>query len=64
MAKMVGSTVGGFIVLVIGNIIIIGLEGLIVFIQSLRLEYYELFSKYYSGYGIPYRPAKVGGDKS
>lgn len=56
MAEMLKSKVGGIIVLVIGNIIIIGLEGLIVFIQSLRLEYYELFSKYYSGYGVEYKP--------
>jgi V/A-type H+-transporting ATPase subunit I len=56
MAEMLHSKVGGIMVLVIGNIIIIGLEGLIVFIQSLRLEYYELFSKYYSGYGVEYRP--------
>lgn len=56
MGEMMNSKVGGIIVLIIGNIIIIGLEGLIVFIQSLRLEYYELFSKYYSGYGVEYRP--------
>jgi len=56
MAKMLNSKVGGIIVLVIGNIFIIGLEGLIVFIQSLRLEYYELFSKYYSGFGVEYKP--------
>ena len=56
MAEMLDSKVGGLAVLIIGNIFIIGLEGLIVFIQSLRLEYYELFSKYYSGYGVEYRP--------
>jgi V/A-type H+-transporting ATPase subunit I len=56
MAEMLDSRAGSILVLVIGNIIIIGLEGLIVFIQSLRLEYYELFSKYYSGYGVEYRP--------
>lgn len=59
MAEMMTSPAAGIAVLVIGNIVIIGLEGLIVFIQSLRLEYYELFSKFYSGYGIPYKPIKV-----
>ncbi len=59
MAQMMNSTVGGIAVLVLGNIVIIGLEGLIVFIQSLRLEYYELFSKYYSGYGVLYKPASL-----
>lgn len=59
MANMMSSKAAGVAVLIIGNIIIIGLEGLIVFIQSLRLEYYELFSKFYSGYGIPYKPAQI-----
>ncbi|MCL2341816.1 MAG: hypothetical protein FWC53_01875, partial [Firmicutes bacterium] len=43
------SGVGTFIVALIGNVIIIALEGLIVGIQVLRLEYYELFSRFYSG---------------
>lgn len=47
------------IVLTIGNIVIIALEGLIVGIQALRLEYYELFSKYYRGEGRPYKPFKI-----
>lgn len=59
MAEMIHSEVGGIIILIVGNIVIIGLEGLIVFIQSLRLEYYELFSKYYTGYGVEYRPASL-----
>lgn len=63
MAEMMSSKLAGVLVLIIGNIVIIGLEGLIVFIQSLRLEYYELFSKYYSGYGVPYKPAHLGIDE-
>lgn len=59
MAEMLESKAGGIIVLIIGNIVIIGLEGLIVFIQSLRLEYYELFSKYYSGFGVEYKPVSL-----
>jgi V/A-type H+-transporting ATPase subunit I len=59
MANMMNSKAAGVAVLIIGNIIIIGLEGLIVFIQSLRLEYYELFSKFYSGYGVPYKPVQI-----
>lgn len=51
LGQMIGSTGGNIAVLIIGNIVIIGLEGLIVFIQSLRLEYYEMFSKFYSGDG-------------
>ena len=39
------------IVTVIGNIIVMILEGLIVAIQVLRLEYYEMFSRYFNGNG-------------
>lgn len=51
LSTMVGGGVGGIIVLVIGNIFVIVLEGLIDFIQCLRLQFYELFSKYYIGDG-------------
>ena len=61
MAEMLNSKTAGILVLIIGNIFIIGLEGLIVFIQSLRLEYYELFSKYYTGYGVEYKPVGLFG---
>lgn len=47
---------GKVIIMIIGNVLIIGLEGLIVGIQGLRLVYYELFSRFYSGDGVPYTP--------
>jgi V/A-type H+-transporting ATPase subunit I len=59
IADMIKGGVGGVIVLIIGNIIVICLEGMVVFIQGLRLEYYELFSKYYTGSGIEYNPVKI-----
>lgn len=40
-----------WLVIVLGNIIVCGMEGLIVGIQVLRLEYYELFSRFYKGTG-------------
>jgi V/A-type H+-transporting ATPase subunit I len=50
------------IVVIIGNLIVCGLEGLVVGIQVLRLEYYEMFSRFYKGTGhefVPYtKPAK------
>lgn len=49
---------GSVLAIIIGNIVIIGLEGLIVGIQALRLEYYELFSRFFSGNGRPYKPLK------
>ncbi|MFR2403638.1 MAG: hypothetical protein ACLS76_00590 [Eubacterium callanderi] len=44
------------VVLIIGNVLIIVLEGLIDFIQCLRLQFYELFSKYYTGDGEEFVP--------
>lgn len=56
LATMVGGGFGGVIVLIIGNVLIIVLEGLIDFIQCLRLQFYELFSKYYTGDGEEFVP--------
>lgn len=56
MAKMVNQPIAGIFILILGNVIIICLEGLIVFIQGLRLEYYELFNKYFKGDGREYIP--------
>ncbi|WDU82234.1 hypothetical protein [Caloramator sp. Dgby_cultured_2] len=41
---MIRNGVASALMLVLGNLVIIGLEGLIVFIQGLRLEYYELLA--------------------
>ncbi|MDR1794775.1 MAG: ATPase V [Erysipelotrichaceae bacterium] len=49
LVEMTGKA--GFLVFVLGNLFVMVLEGLIVGIQSLRLEYYEMFSRYYSGSG-------------
>lgn len=56
MSKLVGGGFIGIIILILGNILIIGLEGMIVFIQGLRLEFYEMFSKYYKGDGQKFSP--------
>ena len=41
---------------VLGNLFVIGLEGFIVTIQTMRLHYYEFFSKFFQGGGSPYEP--------
>lgn len=46
--------VGYTIAVVIGNGIVACLEALLVAIQVLRLEYYEMFSRFYSGNGKPF----------
>ncbi|MDD7305948.1 MAG: V-type ATPase 116kDa subunit family protein [Peptoniphilaceae bacterium] len=56
ISKLVGGGFVGLIILILGNILIIGLEGMIVFIQGLRLEFYEMFSKYYKGDGYKFSP--------
>lgn len=43
-----------WIVIVLGNLLVAGLEGLVVGIQVLRLEYYEMFSRFYTGNGKPF----------
>ncbi|MGA1864105.1 MAG: V-type ATPase 116kDa subunit family protein, partial [bacterium] len=43
-------------VVIIGNICIIVIEGLVVSIQTIRLEYYEFFSKFFKGGGEIYKP--------
>jgi len=50
---------GSVIVIILGNILVMGLEGLIVGIQVLRLEFYELFSRFFSGTGRPFTPVCV-----
>ncbi len=45
---------------IMANAFVIALEGLIVAIQCMRLEYYEFFSKFFAGEGIEYKPMKIG----
>jgi len=58
IAGMMDST-GHWITVVLGNIFIIVLEGAIVAIQCLRLEYYEGFSRFFSGKGKAFEPLKL-----
>ena len=44
------------LIFVFGNILVIALEGLIVGIQVLRLEFYELFSRFFTGDGKRFEP--------
>ncbi|MBP9988753.1 MAG: hypothetical protein KBT46_04565, partial [Ruminococcus sp.] len=46
---------GGIIAMIFGNIIVIALEGLLTGIQVLRLEFYEMFSRFYEGDGEPFQ---------
>lgn len=58
LADTVGG-VGYWPIVVLGNILVMVLEALLVAIQVLRLEYYEMFSRFYSGEGRPYEPVRL-----
>ena len=51
-----GFGVTGALVLVIGNAVIIALEGLVVSIQTTRLVLFEFFVRFLHGGGRPFRP--------
>jgi V/A-type H+-transporting ATPase subunit I len=53
-----GAENGGninWLVIILGNLFITGFEGLVVAIQVLRLEFYEIFSHFYRGDGIEFK---------
>ena len=57
------------VIIVIGNIFVIAIEGLLTGIQVLRLEFYEMFSRFYGGDGKPFIPFtdkqfSIGGNKN
>jgi len=60
LGDMVAAAPGGMVfqvlIVIIGNLIIIVLEGLIVTIQVVRLQYYEFFSKFFTETGEAFTP--------
>lgn len=50
------SEIINIIGLIFGNMIVILLEGLLVFINAIRLHFYEFFFKFYQGTGVTYIP--------
>ncbi len=59
LAELVGGGNHGFgywVVVIIGNLFIVGFEGLIVGIQTMRLHYYELLGKFFTGGGMRFEP--------
>ena len=57
---LAGATESGgninWVVVILGNLFVCGMEGLVVGIQVLRLEYYEIFSRFYKGTGVEFSP--------
>jgi V/A-type H+/Na+-transporting ATPase subunit I len=54
-----GGGVLSVIVIILGNLVVIVLEGIIASVQALRLEYYEFFGKFFSGSGQPFKPFRL-----
>jgi V/A-type H+/Na+-transporting ATPase subunit I len=44
---------------ILGNAVMIALEGLIVSVQAVRLQFYEFFSKFFQGGGVPFHPLEL-----
>ena len=64
MAAMLGHVPAAgkplqILILVLGNAVIIVLEGLVAAIQAVRLEYYEFFGKFFTANGRAYLPFEV-----
>ncbi len=64
LAEMVGSdsvvkAVASAFLIVLGNVLVIALEGLSAWIQTVRLHYYEFFNKFLMGGGIAFRPISL-----
>ena len=59
LAEMIGGA-GYIIMIIVGNGIVMALEALLVAIQVLRLDYYEIFSRFYIGEGRQFTPIVAG----
>jgi len=55
----IATNPASIVMLIIGNLIATALEGLVVFIQTTRLHFYEMFSKFYEGRGKKFEPVKT-----
>lgn len=56
LARLTGGGVLYWLTVALGNVLIILLEGLVVSIQTIRLEYYEFLSKFFHGGGEAFAP--------
>lgn len=61
LAEMAGP-IAFWPVVIIGNIFVMCLEGLIVGIQALRLEFYEVFSRFFEADAVAYKPLSLHGE--
>lgn len=55
------AVASGWLVYAFGNLLVAGLEAIIAFAHSMRLHFYEYFSKFYSGQGRTFSPVRLPG---
>jgi len=48
------------VILILGNVLVMAIEGLLVGIQVLRLDFYEIFSRFYTGGGRGFESNRIG----
>jgi V/A-type H+-transporting ATPase subunit I len=56
VSGLAGGAAFSLLIMIFGNIVIILLEGMIVAIQVVRLQYYEFFSKFFTETGVEFSP--------
>lgn len=59
MANLTHVVFFQILIMIVGNILVIALEGLSAGVQSLRLNYYEFFTKFFTGRGMAYEPIGI-----
>jgi V/A-type H+-transporting ATPase subunit I len=62
LAHVERGSPGNIAVMIAGNLIVMCLEALLVSIQTLRLQYYEMFSRFYGGAGKAFKAFKPNSD--
>jgi len=55
----IAGTFSALLIMLLGNVIIIVLEGMIVAIQVVRLQYYEFFNKFFIETGVEFAPFRI-----
>jgi V/A-type H+-transporting ATPase subunit I len=63
LSEAAGSVIGTIIVLVLGNALIIALEGLVVSIQTTRLVLFEFFTRFLRVSGRRFQPLSAPGER-
>lgn len=59
MGNMTTNKIFYVVIIILGNVLVIAIEGLSAGIQALRLNYYEFFTKFFTGKGLAYKPINI-----